>query len=68
MDSIVALVFGLICVVFGASMIRDPNAPDKFWYPEDNPTHGRIARRVVQMMGGLCLLFGIVVSYFGSGL
>lgn len=63
MVSVVALVFGLICVVFGASMIRDPSAPDKFWYPEDNPTHSRIARRVVQMMGGLCLVFGAFVLY-----
>lgn len=68
MDTIILLVFGLLCVAFGVSMINNPSAPDKFWYPEDNPEYSQIGRRVVQAMGVLAVLFGTVVMYLGSGL
>ena len=67
MVSLVGLAFGAICVAFGASMINNPSAPDKFWYPEDNPKYGQLAQRLVQMMGGLAVLFGIMILYLVFG-
>lgn len=63
MVSVVVLGFGLICIIFGGSTVNNPSAPDKFWYPEDNPEYGQIARRIVQTMGVLCMLFGAGVVY-----
>lgn len=56
---IVAGVFSLASIGFGVSYLRDPSAPDKFWYPEDNPQYGPIGRRLMQAIGVVAILLGL---------